>query len=486
MLLRRMPWVVLLLLSVGCFNRVDNKVYDVTNVSIDSSTYPVVILGGGVAGLTAANYLAQAQIPCIVIEGNKPGGALAQSHSVQNWPGIFDAPGKEITHALKEQVARRGVEVVAGQVFSIDTKQWPYVVEVKNLQTGEWQKIKTFATIIAVGAEPNYLQVPGEKELWGKGVTNCAICDGALYKNKEVVVVGGGDSAVIEALYLSRIARHVRVLVRKDHFRAKDKKKVALLEQTGNVTITFNTHIKEIIGDSTKVEKIIVVNNKLNKEEMVATDGVFLAIGSQPNTVMVRGQLELDGQGYIVLKEGQQASVPGIFAAGDVCDPVYKQAVTSAADGCKSALQAEAFLTSIGFNLTEYLRKAASHVTAAITNPSQAAAMMVSVNTHQELAKLVAQHTNVVLDISTPLCISCQQMEAVINMLIPSYKDKVAFVKADISKEEVDANAIERLVKGSEIASVPTFIFIKEGKEVYRFEGEKTVDEFSQLIQKYF
>lgn len=337
---------------VGCFNASEQQTFNLRSVKNIDEVFPIVILGGGVAGLTAANYLAQANIPTILIEGDTPGGALMQSHSVRNWPGVLDLPGAIIMGSFREQAEASGVRIIEGKVSNINLKNWPYEIELESMTKTIPHKLKTLTCIIATGAEPNYLDIPGEtgdNGYWGRGVTNCAVCDGPLYKNLNVAIVGGGDAAIAEASYLSSIAKQVTIFVRGETFRAKDHKKRDEVLALPNVTVQLHTKITEVIGDDSMVTHIKTHNSKTNTTETIPMDGVFLAIGSQPNTALFKGQLELDKAGHLVLNNEQQTAIKGIFAAGDVCDPIFRQAVTSAGQGCKAALQVQKFLDDMGF-----------------------------------------------------------------------------------------------------------------------------------------
>ena len=310
---------------------------------------PVVILGGGIAGLTASIYLQQSNIPALVIEGPKPGGALGQSHEVNNWPGEYHVSGASIVEKIKKHALSSGATIMDGIVQNVMFTSLPYQITIA-LADGTIKTIATHTCIIAMGTEPNFLHIPGEQGedgFWGRGVSNCAVCDGAFYKNKKVVVVGGGDSAVEQAHYLSNIASSVTMLIRKDIFAAKDKKALDLLLKKENVSVRFNTAPHQIEGDAYGVTAIHTTNTKTNKQETIAVDGVFLAIGSRPNTTLFKDQLELTPQGFIALKNHQETSRPGIFAAGDIADNHFVQAITAAGDGCRAALQAKRFLDTL-------------------------------------------------------------------------------------------------------------------------------------------
>lgn len=489
---------VLLLLLVGCFHSNTNMLH-VSQIQIDSTINPVVVLGGGVAGLTAATYLAQAEIPCVLLEGKKPGGALAQSDSVRNWPGVLKSPGANIVRSMKKQVQANGVTIAAAALLNADFSSWPYQLTIKDNASGSVSTIKALSCIIATGTEPNYLKVPGEQIFWGKGVTNCAVCDGPLYKDKVVAVVGGGDAAVAEVLYLSRIAKKVHLLVRRDVFRAKDKKALEQMKKLSNLAVHHNTQVVKITGGSTGVTGV-----ELSTGKHLPLDGLFLAIGSKPNSAMFSKELKRDKQGYIQLAHDQQTNVPGVFAAGDVCDAVYKQAVTSAGAGCKAALQAQDFLTDVGFDPSslklrrddlskqEVQRGASSTPKIQHDNQPEKGAdkkvskSMVEVTSKTHLTQLIASHSEgLIIDVAAPLCLSCQAMEPVMHKVMNTFGNRIAVVHADISRDEVDAPDIARLVGGKEITTMPTFIFVKEGKEVYRFEGEKSARDVEAMVKKF-
>lgn len=344
--------VFIVVVLCSCSSLDITKTTSSSALSLDKDTLPVVVVGGGIAGLTAAVYLMQANIPALVIEGEKVGGALAQSHSVRNWPGVIQAPGMKIVEDLKNQALASGAHILTAKVTKIDVTQRPFVLELESLADGSKQIVKTITCILAMGREPSYLGVPGEKGdagYWGRGVSDCAVCDGRLYKDRDVVVVGGGDAALQEASYLSDIAKTVTLLVRKDSFRAKDVKERDAVISKPQVKVLFNTEVKEIKGDGKKVTGVVIHNNKTNIKNTLSTDGVFLAIGARPNTALIKGQVELDAQNYVVLKNYQETSIPGVFAAGDIADAVFAQAVTAADAGARAALQVKRYLTTVGY-----------------------------------------------------------------------------------------------------------------------------------------
>lgn len=475
--------------------------FDINKIVFDEQTTPVIILGAGMTGLSAGIYCAQGLIPCIMLEGPKPGGALSQSHSVRNWPGVLEAPGADIVKSLRNQINDPAVQIRQEEVVSVDFSVWPRIVKARD-QDKKIKEYKALTVIIGMGTEPNYLGVPGETGkdgYWGRGVGNCAICDGSLYGGKTVAIIGGGDASMTEAAYLADIAKKVIILVRKDVFRASDIRKKESVLARPNVEVKFNTEVKAIMGDGSKVTGLKLFNNKDNKNFELPIDGIFLAIGSKPNTSLFKGQLELDERGYIKKYHYQQTSVPGVFSGGDVSDSEFVQAATASSDGCKAALQAIKFLKDIGFEVA----KAMPHVArkeykqqekkdCANTVESKAATkkdsgLVNEIVTKEDFEKYVVQSTKpVVIDLFSTWCVPCQQMMPVFHEVAEDYKDKVAFCKFNISNKQFYADDLTKQINGPQIQSVPTFLFIMNGKEVGRVGGVVDKKVFEEKIKTTF
>ncbi len=298
----------------------------------------VVIIGSGPAGYTAAIYAARANLSPVLLAGMQPGGQLTLTSDVENWPGEPEGIlGKELMENLKKQAERFGTEMVQDIVTEIVGTQSPFTVKTTT------QSIETRAVILATGASAMWLGVPGEEQLQGKGVSACATCDGFFFREKDIVVVGGGDTAMEEATYLTRFAKHVTVIHRREEFRAS---KIMIEKAKNNPKIEFlmNSVVEEIVGED-HVTGVRTRNVVTNEESMLPCDGVFMAIGHKPNTEFVKNLITLDEKGYIVTEEKTTATnIPGIFACGDVMDHVYRQAVTAAGTGCMAALDAERWL----------------------------------------------------------------------------------------------------------------------------------------------
>jgi thioredoxin reductase (NADPH) len=306
---------------------------------------PLLILGSGPAGYTAAVYAARANLKPVVITGLAQGGQLMTTTEVDNWPADADGvQGPDLMARFQKHAERFNTEIIFDHIHTAKLTEKPMKL------VGDAGEYTCDALIIATGASAQYLGLPSEQAFSGKGVSACATCDGFFYKNQAVAVIGGGNTAVEEALYLANIASHVTLVHRRDKFRAEKIMQDHLFEKekAGKITIKYNTVLDEVLGDKTGVTGMRIKDVKTGTTEDIKLMGVFIAIGHKPNTDLFVDQLEMD-KGYIVTQGGRtgnatQTSIPGVFAAGDVQDMIYKQAVTSAASGCQAALDAEKYL----------------------------------------------------------------------------------------------------------------------------------------------
>jgi len=300
-----------------------------------------IILGSGPAGLTAAIYAARGRCCPTLIHGHQPGGQLTTTTAVDNFPGFpAGIDGPDLMENMRQQAERFGTQFIEGEVTSVDLGERPFKIWV-----GE-ELYRCLTLIIATGASPRLLGLGNEESLYGRGVSVCATCDGFFYRDREVVVVGGGDTAIEEAVFLTRFARRVTVVHRRDNLRATP---VLAQRAFDNDRIVFrwDSAVAAILTDQAGVTGVRLRNLKTGTEEEFSCDGVFIAIGHQPNTALFAGQLELDAEGYIKTHDGTETSVPGVFAAGDVQDPVFRQAITAAGSGCMAAIQVERFLDDL-------------------------------------------------------------------------------------------------------------------------------------------
>ena len=308
----------------------------------------LIILGSGPAGYTAAVYAARANLKPVLITGMAQGGQLMTTTDVENWPADKEGlQGPELMERFQKHAERFNTEIIFDHINSVDLKSRPFILK------GDSGSYTCDALVIATGASAMYLGIPSEQAFLGKGVSGCATCDGFFYKNQDVCVVGGGNTAVEEALYLSNIARHVTVIHRRDKFRSEKilQDRLFAREKEGKVSIEWNHTLDEVLGDKSGVTGVRMRSTVDASTRDLALTGCFIAIGHKPNTDIFEGQVEMKN-GYILTKGGldgnaTETSVPGVFAAGDVQDHVYRQAVTSAGTGCMAALDADRYLESL-------------------------------------------------------------------------------------------------------------------------------------------
>ena len=304
----------------------------------------LIILGSGPAGYAASIYAARAGLNPVIIAGAEPGGQLTTTTEVENWPGDSDdLQGPDLMERMKKHAEKFGVEIINDHISKVNLKQSPFLLNGTD-------SYEAHTLIIATGASAKYLGLPSEQEFLGRGVSACATCDGFFYKGQEVAVIGGGNTAAEEALYLANICSKVHLVHRRDELRAEKilQDRIFKKADEGIITIHWNSELEEVLGDASGVTGI-KLKNKDSSISSIDLHGVFIAIGHNPNTEIFDGQLDMK-DGYIVIKSGldgsvTQTSVPGVFAAGDVADKVYRQAITSAGFGCMAALDAEKFLS---------------------------------------------------------------------------------------------------------------------------------------------
>ncbi len=313
-----------------------------------SQHHKLLILGSGPAGYTAAVYAARANLNPVIITGMQQGGQLTTTTEVDNWPGDVDGlTGPALMERMQKHAEKFGTEVIFDHIHTADLKGKPFKL------TGDSAEYTCDSLIIATGASAKYLGLDSEEAFKGKGVSACATCDGFFYKNQKVAVIGGGNTAVEEALYLSNIAAEVTIVHRRDKFASEKILASQLIEKSknGNINIEFNHQLDEVLGDNMGVTGLQIKNSQTGDTKKIDVAGVFIAIGHTPNTGIFDGQLEMTN-GYLKVESGlkgnaTQTSIKGVFAAGDVMDQVYKQAITSAGAGCMAALDAEKFLDNI-------------------------------------------------------------------------------------------------------------------------------------------
>jgi thioredoxin reductase (NADPH) len=470
--------IVAIIALGGCFGvrSADlQRTISMDNLAGKRNLMPIVVIGSGPAGLMAALYGERGGKKTFVIEGNKPGGLLMETTGVENWPGEKLILGPQIISKLMEQVTHQGVTFVADAIQSIDISSWPY-----KLSTQNGQEFYALTIIIATGASPRMLGVPGEQEYWGLGVTACAVCDGAFFKGEDVVVIGGGDSAVEEAIQLAVYARKVTILVRKGAMRAAASMQNRLTSYD-KISIKYNVDIREIVGDGNKVTGIKLYNNETKNEELMPTDGVFLAIGHVPNTSFLKGVVPLDEQGYIQLKGRTQATkVPGIFAAGDAQDHRYRQAGAAAGYGIAAGLDAVRFLEEHGYTplLADQIKP---QLYGALANQESAEIDDQIVQKLTSLAHYedILQKKGVLfMDFWGQQCPSCKQMLPLFHSAAQQYEDKATFATVDIDQ-------MPELTDKLLVYKVPCLLVYRDGKIIARYTNPMTKKELISFIEQF-
>lgn len=448
---------------------------------------PMVIVGSGPAGLSAAIYGRRGGLKTVVVEGNEPGGLLTKTTLVENWPGEASILGPDLIDKMHEQAKGFGVAFMVDMVEAIDTTSWPYRVTTQDGTT-----MHAMSIIIATGATPTKLGIPGEEAYWGHGVTACAICDALFFEGKDVVIVGGGDSAVEQAFQLVPHVKSVTMLVRKDTMRAAASMQERL-KKSDKIAVVYNVEPREIIGAEydevdakgkkrhiKKVTHIKLYDAQLGKERLMPTSGVFLAIGHTPNSHLVKDIVDLDKSGFIRVQDKTQAtSVKGVFAAGEVEDKRYKQAIVSAGHGASAALDALNFLTDIGYTPGMDMGQDKKSLTTKDTTKDFSSMVFEEIGSKDELDELLANSsTPVLLDFYTPSCASCKHMMPTVAEVADGLQDTIKVFK-------VDAEQAEDLVKEFDIRRVPTFMMVAQGKSPRTSDKITSKKDLSEFIDEY-
>ncbi len=428
----------------------------------------IMVLGGGVGALSSSLYLARAGLEPIVIVGPQPGGLITQSHAIQNWPGEMEITGLDLVEKMEKQALSNGVKLVQEEVVGVDFSKRPYRITTRQIGEEKTKVYTTETVIIAMGTSPNHLHVPGEvgpDGYWGRGVTNCAVCDGNLYRDMTVGVVGGGDAAALEALYLANIAKEVHVFVRKGSFRAVEQKRLQSLLAKPNIKVHFNTMVEKIVGDGTQLTEVVLKTD--GKLQSFPLDGLFLAIGSTPNSKIFQGALELDKQGYIVLKEGQETSRRGIYAIGDIVDPIYKQAISAAGDGAKAALQAQQALSD-----AKSKKVALAFAKEAVDFKPE----VIEITSIEQFEKeLRSSDVPIFVDFYAHWCGPCKQIAPRIDKSAATLAGQVKFLKVNVDQ-------VQRLPSKYNVRAMPTVLmFQPDGQVVHRKVG---LDQIITLLRE--
>ncbi len=422
------------------------------------TTVPVVVIGGGIAGMTAALQISQAGLTPLLIMGPSPGGIITVSHDVENWPGELSITGIDLADKLQQQLEQRGIPLISGVVKAVDFSRRPFTFQVINPISQEATTIQADSCIITMGATPNLLQIPGEKQLLYNKIFTCAPCDGLRFKDQNVAVIGGGESALIEAHYLSGIAKQVTLVVRGKEFKTIQPALKEKVISKPNVKVLFQTAVKEFKDDPQGIQL------ELSSKDSLLVQGAFLAIGSHPNTDILQEALKLDPSGYIVLGKGQNTSVLGVFAAGDVCDPIYKQAITAAGDATKAALDA-----------IQYLSMTSSPASKTIA----ASSSIIEIEDLPTLQSTIKSSDKpLVVYFSSPACMPCRSFKPLYEKWSEEYSDVAKFLK-------IIGETCPACFQAYNIRGIPAVLIITpEGKVLKRAIGTENMIDVLQFLEK--
>ncbi|KAL9409137.1 hypothetical protein AB3S75_047508 [Citrus x aurantiifolia] len=449
--------------------------------SAEKSVENVVIIGSGPAGYTAAIYAARANLKPVVFEGYQaggvPGGQLMTTTEVENFPGFPDGiTGPDLMDRMRRQAERWGAELHQEDVEFIDVKSNPFTVK-----SGE-RKVKCHSIVFATGATAKRLNLPREDEFWSRGISACAICDGAspLFKGQVLAVVGGGDTATEEAIYLTKFARHVHLLVRREQLRASRAMQDRVFNNP-NITVHFNTETVDVVSNTKgQMSGILLRKVDTGEESVLEAKGLFYGIGHSPNSQLLQGQVELDSSGYVIVEEGTaKTSVEGVFAAGDVQDHEWRQAVTAAGSGCIAALSVERYLVNNNL-LIEFHQPQAEEPKKDLTDRDVQEGFDITCTKHKgqyALRKLYHESPRLICVLYTsPTCGPCRTLKPILGKVIDEFDENVHFVEIDIEEDPEIAEA-------AGIMGTPCVQFFKNKEMIRTVPGVKMKKEYREFIE---
>ncbi|NJR62587.1 MAG: thioredoxin-disulfide reductase [Cyanobacteria bacterium CRU_2_1] len=452
-----------------------------TNPTVEN----LVVIGSGPAGYTAAIYAARANLKPLVFEGFQagglPGGQLMTTTEVENFPGFPDGiTGPNLMDRMKAQALRWGAELVTEDVTFVDFSQRPFVIR------SEEREVRAHSVVIATGATAKRLGLPCEHDFWSRGISACAICDGAtpIFRSAELAVIGGGDSAAEEAVYLTKYGSHVHLLVRGDKMRASKAMQDRVLSNP-KITVHWNTETLDVFGEEGRMTGVKVKNTQTQEESDLHVKGLFYAIGHTPNTALFTGQIELDDVGYVVTKNHVETSVKGVFAAGDVQDHEFRQAITAAGTGCMAAMLAERWLSVNGlaqeFHQAEEAEKPADSVHHK-TEEEQVAEFDLARTRHEggyALRKLYHESDRLIMvKYASPTCGPCHTLKPILSKIVDEFDGHIHYIEIDIEDDP-------EIAESAGVTGTPTVQFFKDKALVTELKGVKPKSQYRQTIQGY-
>ncbi|GAB4380294.1 MAG: thioredoxin-disulfide reductase [Elainellaceae cyanobacterium] len=450
----------------------------------DPTVENIVIIGSGPAGYTAAIYAARANLKPFVFEGFQagglPGGQLMTTTEVENFPGFPNGiTGPELMDQMKAQAERWGAELFTEDVTYVDFSQRPFVIR------SEEREVKAHSVVIATGATAKRLGLPSEHDFWSRGISACAICDGAtpIFRNVDLAVVGGGDSAAEEAVYLTKYGSHVHLLVRGGEMRASKAMQDRVLKNP-KITVHWYTKVIDVFGENGRMGGVKIKSTQTGAENELHVKGLFYAIGHTPNTSLFKGQIELDDIGYIVTRNNVETSIEGVFAAGDVQDHEFRQAITAAGTGCMAAMLAERWLSSNGL-IQEFHQTEASERPAAEpqhkTEDEQAAEFDVTRTRHKggfAVRKLYHESDRPIMVIySSPTCGPCHTLKPMLNKVVDEFDGRIHYIEVDITEDP-------EIAESAGVMGTPTVQFFKDKSLMTELKGVKPKSQYRQIIEE--
>ncbi|KAL4428113.1 hypothetical protein ABPG75_002202 [Micractinium tetrahymenae] len=449
----------------------------------------VVIIGSGPAGYTAAIYAARANLRPFVFEGVSAGGVrggqLMTTTEVENFPGFPEGiTGPDLMDRMRAQAERWGAQLYTEDVEGVDLSSRPFTIR------GTETTVKAHSVIIATGATAKKLGLPSEQKFWSNGISACAICDGAssIFKGQQLAVVGGGDTATEEAVYLTKYASHVHLLVRSERMRASGAMQDRVLSNP-NITVHFNTEVDDAYGDDAGMKGLHLRNSKTGERVDLPVRGLFYGIGHTPNSGFLSGQVETDESGYVIVHHGAKTNVEGVFAAGDLHDTEWRQAITAAGSGCQAALSAERYLSANGLAV-EYKQEekpaaqahAHSSSSGAATDSDTEDSFDLAADKHRgqfALRKLYHESTRLIVVLYTaPTCGPCRTLKPILGKVMDEYAGKVHFVEIDIEKDP-------QIAENAGVNGTPTVQFFKDKAMVKSMPGVKMKRDYRAVIDQY-